>query len=62
MKSIRKLAIALLNDNWGINEDAWTQLRTLLESEGGNADLINSVQSDEGRFYLSANFSFICKD
>lgn len=57
MKPIRKLAIAILNDNYGIPEQGWKQLKELLEQEGNNDDLINAVDASEGRFFIAANWN-----
>jgi len=53
-QKIRKLAIALLDDNEGINERAWNILQELLEESNQNQDLIGAVKSTDGRFYIPA--------
>jgi len=54
MSDIRKFAIAVLDDEHGINETAWNQLKVLLlcDEEGDNKDIINAVDAAEGRFFL----------
>lgn len=54
MSGIRKFAIAVLDDERGINEAAWDQLKVLLlcDEEGDNKDIINAVDASEGRFFL----------
>ena len=53
---MRQLAIALLNDEHGINNDAWVMLSAALEDEGGNEDILTAVKSTEGRWYLPENW------
>ena len=48
---MRKLAIALLDDDDGINSDAWDILRLILIGEGHD-DIIDAVKAQDGRFYL----------
>ena len=50
-KQIRDLAIALLDDQDGINEAAYIQLSALL-AETGNQDITQSVDATSGRYYL----------
>lgn len=54
MSDIRKLAIALLDDENGINGEAWDQLKVLLlcDEQGDNKDIINAVEESKGRFFL----------
>lgn len=49
---MRQLAIALLDDEYGINAEAWRMLSAALEDEGGNDDILCAVRSADGRFYL----------
>ena len=52
MENIRKLAIALLNDEEGISSKAWVILWSMLRKAGDNFDILDSVRSTEGRYYL----------
>ena len=47
----RQFAIDLLNDEHGINKQAFEFLADLLE-DTGNGDIVESVESSEGRYYL----------
>lgn len=49
---MRELALALLDDDSGINEKAWFLLRKALNDEGNNADIISAVKCQDGRYYL----------
>ena len=49
---MRELAIALLEDEQGINSHAWDVLSMLLEADDGNDDIFNAVKATEGRWYL----------
>lgn len=49
---MRELAITLLNDDHGINVNAWHILRDLLIEEG-HEDIVDAVKATEGRFYLT---------
>ncbi len=51
---LRKLAIALLDDDQGISEAAYDQLRPLLEEDGA-IDIIEAVKATDGRYYLPDN-------
>lgn len=51
----RQFAIDLLKDEHGINGEAFKFLAGLLE-DTGNEDLVEAVESTEGRFYLPENF------
>jgi len=53
-KCIRDLAIALLDDDNGINESAFELLGPLL-FKTGNQDIVKCVDACEGRFYLKEN-------
>ena len=48
---LRQLALALLNDDNGISEEAYDLLRALLE-EHGLTDITDRVDATDGRFYL----------
>lgn len=54
-KSIRSLALSLLDDDEGISEDSWDELRTRLIEEGGNSDIINAVDGNDGRVYIPSD-------
>lgn len=54
---IRCLAIAVLDDPQGINEDAWNILREMLGKE--NNDIIQAVNSCENRFFLPEDHGLI---
>lgn len=56
MKNLRALAIALLDDECGINETAYQALDALLV-ENGHKDISNLVRSAQGRYYLPENHS-----
>jgi hypothetical protein len=49
---IRDLALALLDDDNGISEEAWAILQEMLE-ESGNGDIMDAIDSAEGRFFIS---------
>ncbi len=49
---IRDLALALLDDDDGISEEAYTILQEML-AETGNGDIMDAVESTEGRFFIS---------
>lgn len=48
---IRETAIAILDDDYGVNGDAWVCLYSLLRANG-DFDVINRVDATDGRFYL----------
>ena len=50
-KSFRALAIAILDDEEGTNEEAYNIMRDMLQ-ETGNDDIANLVDATDGRFYL----------
>ncbi len=53
MSNLRKLAIALLDTEDGISEEAWTTLSEMLAEGDENAwDIIKLVDATDGRFYL----------
>lgn len=49
---IRRLAIAALDDDRGLNELAYAFLRQLLEDYDSN-DIIDRVEATDGHFYIS---------
>ena len=57
-KNILKLIKSLLDDDHGVNEDAWTYLNILVVRIFGNAvpdsigDLLDKVKATDGRYYL----------
>jgi hypothetical protein len=51
MKNLRKLAILLLDDENGINKDAYRELAKELIAEG-HTDIVNAVTAQNGRYYL----------
>ena len=51
----RKLALLLLNENYGINgvsEDAWEIIASGLEDEGNNNDILEAVEKRCDRYFL----------
>lgn len=48
---MRQLALALLNDDHGISEEAWEILRGFLAD---HQDVLNAVRSCDGRFYIDS--------
>jgi hypothetical protein len=50
-QALRNFALALLDDEQGINSEAWDTLRDLLYDDEQN-DIVEAVQSQDGRFYL----------
>ncbi len=48
---IRRMCIALLDDNHGINEEAYVLLSRFM-IENGFSDLLRQVETIEGRFFL----------
>ncbi len=50
-KSLRMLALDLLDDEHGVNSSAWDRLRDMLYFNG-DQDIIDSVKATEGRYYL----------
>jgi len=50
-KSVRKLAVKLLDDENGIGEEAVELLSNLLV-ETDNEDLLPMIESTDGRFYM----------
>lgn len=54
MSDIREFAIAVLDDEHGINTEAYDKLKVLLlmDEAGDNKDIINLVDTQDGRFFL----------
>ena len=50
-KQIRDLALALLDDEDGINEDAYNLLAALLH-ESGNQDILDAVEANHNRYWI----------
>ena len=48
----REFVIALLQDEHGINGDAYHILESILRDIGGYEDILRAVSASEGRFYL----------
>ena len=48
---VREFTIRLLDDDEGINEQAWELLQQILH-ENGEDDIVDWVDSADGRFYL----------
>ena len=51
----RQFAIDLLDDEHGINKQAFEFLADLL-ADTGNGDIVEAVESAEGRYYLPENW------
>jgi len=51
MKNLRTLAILLLDDENGINSEAYFLLEPMLH-ETGNQDILDVVECQHGRYYL----------
>ena len=52
---MRALALALLDDEYGINADAWELLEQALEADN-DYDIIKAVKVQDGRWYLPESF------
>ena len=50
---IRDLALALLNDDHGINAGAWRLLREMLRATGVCGDIISAVKAQDDRYFLA---------
>jgi len=50
---IRRLAILILTDENGINQESYDQMLHLLNEE--DADIIDRVEATDGRYYLPDN-------
>lgn len=56
MKTLRELALELLDDDYGITGDAWAVLYEILEqSEEEYEDIAQAVKNQDGRIYLPEN-------
>jgi len=60
-KTLRKFLITLLDDENGINKDAYFELEKLLaaNADHGCDDIMNMVQAADGRFYLPEDHGLI---
>jgi hypothetical protein len=47
-----RFVVSALNDGHGINDDAMADLRALQDDDERIADIINQVESTDGRWYL----------
>jgi hypothetical protein len=57
---LRTLAIKLLDDDRGINIEAWTLLQEMLRNDPcANDDIIDFVESTDGWYYLPESAMFI---
>lgn len=58
---LRKFLITLLDDENGINKDAYFSMEQLLAAyaEHGCEDIMNMVESADGRFYLPEDHGLI---
>ena len=54
-EELRQFAEALLNDEWGINEQAYHLLSNILKTNGCE-DILMRVCATDGRFYLPEGF------
>lgn len=53
-KKIRTLAIALLDDENGINSEGYEALASLLH-ETNNTDILDAVEAQGGRYFIYEN-------
>ena len=53
-KTIRLLAILILDNEHGITSEAYEHLATMLH-ETGNQDILNRVEANNGFYYLGEN-------
>ena len=60
-KNIRLLAILLLDDQDGINEEAYHQLASILH-ETSNQDILDAVEANRGRYWISEQDAAILKE
>jgi hypothetical protein len=56
---LRKLATLLLDDENGINEEAYNELSAHLSKEAVNEDITNAVEAMEGRFFLNEDHGIV---
>jgi hypothetical protein len=59
MDDIRELALALLNDEYGVSERACGLLLAAMKAAGNCADIVVAVEAADGRFYLPADFGHL---
>ena len=59
-KKIRLLAILLLDDQDGINSEAYEQLAAMLH-ETSNQDILDAVEANGGRYWISEEDAVILK-
>lgn len=55
-QALRNLALAILDDEHGINSQAWETLADMLDDDG-QSDIVEAVRATEGRFYLTKEAS-----
>jgi hypothetical protein len=55
-QSIRELSILLLDDENGINKEAYDKLHTAL-MDNGCEDIIAEVEAADGRFFIGERFA-----
>jgi hypothetical protein len=58
---VRRLAVRLLDDDEGASREVWTYLWQLL-SEAGHQDIIDQVEVEGSRFYLSETAQLLPED
>ena len=56
---LRKLAILMLDDPDGINEEVYNELHSLLDTAPVNEDITNMVNATDGRFYLPEDHGIV---
>lgn len=60
-KNIRQLAILLLDDENGINSEAYEALASILH-ETGNQDILDAVEANNGRYWIGEDDAQALKD
>ena len=60
-KNIRLLAILLLDDQDGINEEAFNHLSSMLH-ETGNQDILDAVEANDDRYWIGEDDAAILKE
>ena len=55
-QALRNFALALLDDEHGINKEAFDSLSDML-SDDDQDDIVDAVKASEGRFYLPVFFA-----
>jgi hypothetical protein len=53
-QALRNFALALLDDKYGINGEAWLSLVDMLDDDDQN-DIVLAARGNDGRFYLPAD-------